>query len=554
MLDHVRADDLSLAELIHFDEEAGLFRFVGQRSIIVDAVAMGLLRKHLIESLGLRGARAVLTRFGYAQGWRLAEVVRGSFTFDNDQERGKAFAKLILLRGEARGNRDDVDLFGPGGATLLDSYEAEQHVAHLGRSDEPVCWSFCGLISGLIHAMSGVEHFTFEDRCVARGDSSCRVYARTRQGWGDEHHQELRYFTPARLDDLLDESLGELASALRKVELELKQTKTRKRERQVEVHGMVVRSENMQGVLDLAVRAAKVDSTVLVTGESGSGKERIAQLMHAESARADAPFVAINCGAIAESLLESELFGHARGAFTGASADRAGLFEAAGAGTIFLDEIGETTPAMQTKLLRALQERVVRRLGENHDRPFHARILAATNRELTQEVAAGRFRQDLLYRLKVIELRVPPLRDRRDDILPLARHLLADASRRLGRSVTEISARVADQLLRYRWPGNVRELGNAMERAVALAQGKVVELEDLPEEVRSAIPSPDALNSAIRPLDDVERDYILAALDRNDGNQTQTAKQLGIGSATLYRKLKAYGKAVRAAKGSERAR
>lgn len=546
----MRAADLSLDELIHFDEEGGLFRFVGQRSIVVDAVAMGLLRKHLIESLGVGGARAILTRFGYAQGWRLAELVRDGFTFDNDAERGKALAKFVLLRGEARGSNTEPDLLGPTGVTVLDSYEAEQHVAQLGRSEEPVCWSLCGLVSGVATAMAGAEYFAFEDRCVARGDAACRIFARTRQGWGEERHEELRYFTPARLGDLLDESLGELTTALRKIEVELKQTRsrTRKRDPALEVHGMVVRSAVMKGVVDLARRAARVDSTVVITGESGTGKERVARLIHAESARAAGPFLAINCGAIAESLLESELFGHARGAFTGATADRPGLFEAANSGTVFLDEVGEMTAGMQTKLLRALQERVVRRLGENRDRSFDVRVLAATNRDLTQEVADGRFRQDLLYRLKVIEVKIPPLRDRRDDVLPLARYLLADASQRLGRSVTEMSARVADQLLRYRWPGNVRELSNAMERSVALAQGKVVELEDLPEEVRAAVPTHDALGTEVRELEAVEKDYILAALDRNDGNQTQTARQLGIGTATLYRKLKRYGKAQRPAK------
>jgi len=243
-------------------------------------------------------------------------------------------------------------------------------------------------------------------------------------------------------------------------------------------------------------------------------------------------------------LLESELFGHTRGAFTGASTDRVGLFEAANGGTIFLDEIGETTPGMQIKLLRAVQERVVRRIGENGDRSFDTRIVAATNRDLGQEVAASRFRQDLLYRLKVIEVKIPPLRDRRDDVLPLARHLLADAAARFGRDVRQMSARVVDQLLRYPWPGNVRELGNAMERSVALAQGKVVEVDDLPEEIQMAMPSPGAPASETRPLHDIERDYILAVLDRNRGNQKRTAKQLGIGSATLYRKLKGYGKAV----------
>ena len=545
MVRSVRADDLSIAELIHFDEQ-GTFRFVGQRSTVVDIVALGLLRKYLVESLGFSGARAILTRFGSAQGYRLAEVVRDHFSLD-EGEQGKLIAKLVMLRGvvAAAGLRGDIS--GPEGLTFAGSDEADQHLIHLGRSEEPVCWTLSGLVSGIATATTGIEHFALEDRCIARGDAMCRMFLRTRQAWGEERTEELRYFTPARLDDLLDESLGELAAALRKVETELKQGKARtaSRDRGLDAHGLIVRSTAMQAVVDLAARAARFDSTILITGESGTGKERIARLVHAESSRAAGPFLAINCGAITESLLESELFGHARGAFTGAMADRVGLFEAANGGTIFLDEVGEMTPGMQAKLLRALQERVVRRVGENYDRAFHARVLAATNRDLAREVEDGRFRQDLLYRLKVIEIKLPPLRDRRDDVLPLARYLLGDASQRLGRKVTEMSARVADQLLRYRWPGNVRELANAMERSVALAQGKIVEVDDLPEEVRAALPTLDAKLSEVRPLEQVERDYILAALVRNDGNQSQTAKQLEIGTATLYRKLKSYQQRTR---------
>ena len=188
----------------------------------------------------------------------------------------------------------------------------------------------------------------------------------------------------------------------------------------------------MQRVLDLARRVAKVDSTVLITGESGVGKERVARLIHDESARTAGPFVAINCGAVPETLLESELFGHARGAFTGATQDRPGLFEAANSGTLLLDEIGEVPPAMQVKLLRVLQEREVRRVGENKGRAVNVRVVAATNRDLAEEIRAARFRQDLYYRLRVVELRVPPLRERRDDILPLARTFLAASAERDG--------------------------------------------------------------------------------------------------------------------------
>jgi transcriptional regulator with PAS, ATPase and Fis domain len=279
---------------------------------------------------------------------------------------------------------------------------------------------------------------------------------------------------------------------------------------------------------------------VLITGESGSGKERIARLLHDESTRAAGPFIAVNCGAITETLLESELFGHARGAFTGATQDRPGLFEAASSGTLLLDEVGEVSPAMQVKLLRALQEREIRRVGENKSRRIDVRVVAATNRDLAHGVVGGAFRQDLYYRLKVVELRVPPLRERRDDILPLGRVLLAAAALRMKRKISSLAPNAADQLLRYSWPGNVRELENAMERAVALARGGRVELEDLPEEIRRTLPKP-AVGDRVRPLDDVEQEYILAALELNEGNQTRTAAQLEIGSATLYRKLKRYG-------------
>jgi two-component system response regulator HydG len=284
-----------------------------------------------------------------------------------------------------------------------------------------------------------------------------------------------------------------------------------------------------------------VDATVLITGESGSGKERIARLLHDESTRAAGPFIAVNCGAITETLLEGELFGHARGAFTGATHDRPGLFEAANGGTLLLDEVGEVSPGMQVKLLRALQEREIRRVGENKSRKVDVRIVAATNRDLALGVVDGNFRQDLYYRLKVVELRVPPLRERRDDILPLARVLLADAALRMQRKISGLAPGAADQLLRYEWPGNVRELENAMERAAALARTSRVELEDLPEEIRQALPKPVAISGTVRPLDEVEKEYILAALKLNGGNQTQTAEMLQIGSATLYRKLKSYG-------------
>jgi DNA-binding NtrC family response regulator len=295
----------------------------------------------------------------------------------------------------------------------------------------------------------------------------------------------------------------------------------------------------MQHVIEISRRVASVDSTVLITGESGVGKERFAHFIHDESARTGGSFVAINCGAVPETLLESELFGHAKGAFTGATQDRPGLFEAANGGTLFLDEIGEVPPLMQVKLLRVLQEREVRRVGENKSRKVNVRVIAATNRDLVTEVNAARFRQDLYYRLRVVEIRVPPLRERREDILPLARLFLTEANARTGRKATSFTPRAANQLIRYGWPGNVRELENAVERAVVLAKGSRLDLQDLPEQVGLALPIAYAPGD-VRPLEEVERNYILAVLRTNNGDKARTAEQLQIGTATLYRKLKQY--------------
>jgi transcriptional regulator with PAS, ATPase and Fis domain len=292
---------------------------------------------------------------------------------------------------------------------------------------------------------------------------------------------------------------------------------------------------------------AKVDSTVLLTGESGSGKERLARFIHDESARIAGPFLAINCAAVPETLLESELFGHARGSFTGASQDRAGLFEAANGGTLLLDEIGDVPPAMQVKLLRVLQEREVRRVGENRARTINVRVLAATNRDLLADVHGARFRQDLYYRLRVVEITVPSLRERRDDILPIARQFLAGAAKRFGKKRPALSPEAANLLLRYTWPGNVRELENALERALALAPSDRIGVDDLPPELGAAPPVRAAgapgvedvpTADGVRTLAEVERDYIAAALRASGGNRAKAAERLGIGAATLYRKLK----------------
>jgi two-component system, NtrC family, response regulator HydG len=543
----MRAEDLRIEDLLEVDAQEvdaqeGV-RFAGERALILDAVALGLLRKQLVEMLGLAGARAVLTRFGFAHGWRMAEALRTRFTWESESEWRAAGGLIHTLQGLIRIRLEDNDPLARRGVTVEDSYEAEQHLLHLGRAEAPSCWTLCGFASGYLSRAVGRPLYVLEDRCVARGDAACHFAGRTLEEWGSQLEEHLPYFQ----GEVLDASLHQVTSALKRTERKLRE-RARALERTVGEPegpgGLVARSAGMRRVVDLARRVARSEATVLLIGESGTGKERVARLVHEESARAAGPLVAINCAALTESLLEAELFGHARGAFTGAMHERVGLLEAAAGGTLFLDEVGELPSGMQAKLLRALQEREVRRVGENHYRPIDVRVVAATNQPLAEEVAAGRFRKDLYYRLRVVELTVPPLRERREDILPLAQVFLVDAARSMGRPAPGLGAEVADQLQRHDWPGNVRELRNAMERAVALSRGPRLELEDLPEDIRVALPAP-ALTGAVRTLEELEREYILAVLARNGGNRTRTAQELGIGATTLYRKLKSYESVTR---------
>jgi DNA-binding NtrC family response regulator len=298
--------------------------------------------------------------------------------------------------------------------------------------------------------------------------------------------------------------------------------------------GVVAESPLMQAVFRDASLIAPSESRVLITGESGVGKEILADVLHAWSARASGPLVKVNCAAIPETLLETELFGHERGSFTGASAQRIGRFEQANGGTIFLDEISEMSPSLQAKLLRVAQDGRIQRVGSNTEIHTNARILAASNRNLDVEVRAGRFREDLFYRLNVVELNIPPLRERREDILPLATQFLAEFSR--GRA--RFSSSVSECLERYDWPGNVRELRNAMERAALLSRGELLLPDHLPNRVREAAqrPPPEASADAQR-LEEIEHQAIVAALHKHEFNRTETARALGISRRTLIYKL-----------------
>jgi DNA-binding NtrC family response regulator len=311
---------------------------------------------------------------------------------------------------------------------------------------------------------------------------------------------------------------------------------------------MIGASPAMLAVTSLLERVAETDAAVLITGESGTGKEVAARALHARGARRGGPFVPVNCAAIPGNLLESELFGHARGAFTDAKTARTGLFQQADGGTLFLDEIGEIPVGLQPKLLRALQERRVRPVGSDQEVAFDARVIAATNRDLEQAIEEKRFREDLYYRINVIRVELPPLRARGADVLLLAQHFLEGFATRMGKPVTGFTPAAAEKLVVYAWPGNARELQNSIERAVALTQYDRITLDDLPETVRNyrrshvliASEDPEELVT----MDEVERRYIVRVLEATGGNKKAAAKILGFDRRTLYRKLERWGMAL----------
>ena len=544
---------LHLAELLDFRPDQGVIRLHEQRVVILSAAAMGLLRKELVDTLGLETARRLLLRFGFADGYHDAVSLRDRSTWASPQEGLRAGATLHTLEGIVRADVVRIEHDESTGrfeeeVVWHDSYEAEQHLHHYGRSASPVCWSLVGYSSGYVSACMEKEIYFRETSCLGQGARACSVVGRDAESWGDEIH-DLR-------DDFQTADLGQEVERLREAvgrrvkELDRRERLLERRERELNLlrdrvgrhaaaRHFIARSTAMQDVLELAARVAPLDTTVLVYGESGTGKEFIVRMIHDQSPRAGAPFVSINCAALTETLLESELFGHVRGAFTGAVRDKAGLFEVAGSGTIFLDEIGEVAPTIQAKLLRALQEREIRRVGAERSIKVHARVVAATNRDLRAAVDAGTFREDLYFRLGAFIIDVPPLRDRREDIPPLVHSFLVRAASRMKKDVTTVSAEAMTALMNYRWPGNVRELEHAIERAVILANGPAIRVRELPPEVtqkRRHRAGDDTLD-----LQQQERVMIERALERFGGNRRRAAEALNISTVTLWRKMKQYG-------------
>ena len=514
---------------------------------------MGLLRKELVDTLGLETARRVFLRFGFADGYHDAVSLRDRSKWSSPLEGLQAGAVLHRLEGIVRAEIVTLEHDSTTGrfhedVIWHDSYVAEQHLHHYGKSDTPVCWSLVGYATGYASACLGQEIYFRESECLGQGATRCKVVGKDAESWGEE----LEGLRAEFQGDELGREVERLRDAVhdRLEELDRRERLVAKRERELNLlrekvarHAaskhFIAGSAVMQDVLELAARVAPLDTTVLIYGESGTGKEFIVRMIHDQSPRANGPFVSINCAALTETLLESELFGHVHGAFTGAVRDKAGLFEVASNGTLFLDEIGEVAPTVQAKLLRALQEREIRRVGAERTLKVNARVVAATNRDLRAAVAAGTFREDLYFRLGAFVITVPPLRDRREDIPALVHDFVKRASTRIKKDVTSVSAEAMTALMNYQWPGNVRELEHAIERAIIVARGTTIRVRELPPEVSQKNRSRSTDDSL--DLQAQERLMIERALERFRGNRREAAAALNISTVTLWRKMKQYG-------------
>ncbi len=537
----MKAEDIQLDELVEFSE--GSLNLHGRRLVLHSLHAFAQFRKDLFEMVGVEQARRILTRFGYFWGHADAAAMKRIYQWDSVLEWLKAGPRMHMLQGVTKAVVKTLqydEATGQFKMELLwhDSGEAEEHLLEIGASEQPACWMLVGYASGYASFCTGKDIYFIEQKCKTMGDRLCMAVGKDAASWGEELKPHLPYYHAVDIQGKVRQLTRELREKTR--ELARQRRKLSMLEHAAKSFFVEVRSDSFRRVLDVANRIASFDSSVLITGPTGSGKEVLARHIHDQSPRNKEPFVAVNCGALPETLLESELFGHKAGAFTGAVHDRVGLFEQAEKGTIFLDEIGDISPAVQLKILRVLQEREIMPVGESKTRKIDVRVIAATNRNLGQAVREGTFREDLYYRLGVIEIEVPPLRDRRDDIIPLARYFVGRLSRRLKMPQLRLHATCLDYLQAYYWPGNVRELENAIERAAVFCKDGLILPEDLPAHIVHSRSMRDGASDPLtRTLEQVEKSHIQAVLEVTGGNRTRAARILGISPTTLWRKLKA---------------
>ncbi len=538
----MRAEDLQRLELMSIDTVTG-FPFIGSSRFIMFGIpSLARLQKDLFQSMGEEKAKAILARYGYEAGLSGATLLAELYDFDTPEEWLKACCVAHRMAGMAEEDITELELDKANNrlrfmGTWKNSFETDIWKTNFGPSTEPICSIMPGMMAGYASAVLGSAVFVKELTCQAEGHACCSFEGRSVAEWGMTAGEVERYFSVSTLD----KELSNLKSALKKARQDLVYQNAELRRLKSQAYrftnedDIIYRSKSMATVLQLAKKVAPTSFSVVIQGESGTGKEVIAQYIHRHSGRENSPFLAINCAALPPNLLESELFGHKKGAFTGADADKKGLFVEAGEGTLFLDEVGEIPVDLQAKLLRALQEKEVRPLGGSNNVSIKARIVSATNKDLKTMVQEKLFREDLYYRLAVFPILITPLRQRRQDILILARHFLS----RLKTVHPGFSPEAVRKMENYSWPGNVRELENWVEYGVIMADDDLIRPDHLP---LSADHAPqnilDDLTEDYPSLEELEHRYIDMMLNHTGGNKTEAAHILGTSISTLWRRLK----------------
>ncbi len=548
------ADASELASRLRFSFDSGHIWLGETRMILLHGAAVIALRKELIDSLGTDRARGVLTRIGYASGVSDAAWARKLYPDASGTELLVMGPQLHKLEGMVctRNGRLNIDVAKGifyGEFIWESSFEADAHTELYGVSSEPACWMQLGYASGYVSTLMGKFILFNETECSAAGAHQCRIVGRPPVEWHDAE-ASLKYFQP---DSVADHIIA-LQTQVQNLRYSI--------DEDLHTDDLVGASPSFRQASSLLKKAAASQVTVLLLGETGVGKERFARALHNASNRADRPFVAVNCAALPEQLIESELFGVEKGAFTGAQQSRPGRFERAHGGTLFLDEAGELSASAQAKLLRVLQEGELERIGDSHTRKVDVRVVAATNVNLSEAVQEGRFRKDLYYRLNIYPVTIPPLRERKDDIALLVQRFLDKYCVRHSKQVIGVTDQVMHAFKQYSWPGNIRELENVIERGIILAQeGGRIDLADIFPAIMDDAGKPrlsglskdgsvlkqdegtveaflDYVQKNKVSLDEVESVLLKAAMARADGNLSSAARALGMTRPQLAYRLK----------------
>ena len=544
-------EQFNLRSRLRFNLDEGEIWLDENRMLLFHARAMGALRRELIDSLGVEHARGVLVRMGFASGQQDAELAKTLMGEGDPYDVFRVGPELHAFEGLVRSEIIHAELDWEKGSFVGEviwdnSWEADSHLLHFGCGDDPVCWTLVGYASGYVSQFFKRLIIFRETACGAKGDPHCRIVGKPAEAWGADSY--LDYFKSESIVGQLEEMQAEI-KRLRKTLCNAKAP-----------GNLIGASAGFRTAFDLVSKAAASPINVLLLGETGVGKEMFARWLHEHSDRADQPFVAINCAAIPHDLIESELFGVKKGAYTGAQASRPGRFERADGGTLFLDEVGDLSPATQVKLLRVLQTGEIERLGDDRTHKVNVRLVAATNVNLQQAIAEGRFRADLYYRLATYPVVIPPLRERRSDIPLLAAALIEKYRTSYHKTLQGISDRAMHALMNHPWPGNVRELENLIERGVLLApNGGLIEIDHLfaggaPESAtgaevdRSGVVGDPREASSNRLYESILQDdfnlekhesrLLELAVQRAGGNLTHAAKLLGITRRQLAYRLK----------------